>query len=790
MKRFLLRLLLVFVIGLVVLPLGGLLWLHTSLPIVDGRLSLPGVAAEVRVTRDALGIPTITAASDRDAAFALGYLHAQDRLFAMDSMRHFGSGRVSEWAGPRALDLDRAMRTLGLYRSAAQQLAELPAGLTEVLEAYAAGVNAFIAGRQQALPPEYYLLGTRPEPWTPTDSLVWGKIMDLGLTGNYRGEILRARLLQHLSPDVLSILFPPYPGDGPVTIGSAALFKELPLDALAAKLPDWGGPQRASNNWVVDGRHSASGKPLLANDPHLDYGAPSVWYLARLKTPAGTLAGVTAPGTPFVVIGHNDHIAWGFTTTGSDVQDLFIEKPDPDDAGRYLTPDGSAPFEIREETISVRGGAPVTVKIRSTRHGPVISDLASTKAPEGELLALQSTWLGSGDDRTPAALWGIAHATDWDGFREALKDWVAPEQNIVFADTTGTVGFIAPARIPIRPKADGWLPVPGWTAENDWTGYLPFAALPSAVNPTSGHFVSANNKIVPDSYPYFLTRDWDVPDRAQRITDLLEATPVQTMATTAAIQRDTLSWSAQQLLPLMTTGVTAGSPEAAAALDRLRGWDGHMDRDAVSPLLFVAWLREFSRAVLTDKLGNLFPDYWGVQPDHGDTTAEVMRLVLAGHRDWCKTAGVTAEDGCPVVLSAALDAALLDLRTRYGSDMSRWRWGAAHVATFNSQIWDAVPILRNWIDKSVPADGGIDTVNAGVYRYRSVQAPYTDLHGPTLRMIVDMADPAAARFMISPGEAGNPMSPHYADLMTTWRDGDTITFRDDTSGGTLVLAPP
>ncbi len=325
MRRFFgLRLLLLLP---VVAVLGGFLWLRSSLPQEEGRLVLPGLVAEARITRDEHGIPTIAATSDRDAAFALGFVHAQDRLFQMDTMRRYGAGRLSEWFGAATLRADRFTRTLGLYRAAEQQYALLTPELRAALDAYAAGVNAYLARRQGALPPEYQLLRAAPEPWRPADTLVWGKLMDLQLAGNFRSELLHARLAQHLSPEELAILYPPYPHDAPVALGGASASLEgLPLDAIYASLPGLVGPTFASNNWVVDGMHSVSGKPLLANDPHLGFSAPSVWYLARIETPGARLDGVTAPGGPFIIIGHNAKIAWGFTTTGGDVEDLFVER--------------------------------------------------------------------------------------------------------------------------------------------------------------------------------------------------------------------------------------------------------------------------------------------------------------------------------------------------------------------------------------------------------------------------------------------------------------------------------
>src|SRR3984893_13576852 len=516
---------------------GGSLYLLSSLPQLDGRIAVRGPMGEVRIGRDADGVPLITAANDEDAAFGLGFAHAQDRLFQMELQRRYGAGRLAEIFGPQALATDRQMRVLGLYRAAEAEIPTLSPAVRRGLEAYAAGVNAFLATRRGALPPEFLLLRFRPDPWRPADSLVWGKLMDLELAGNYRGELQHARLARAASPDDLAVPHPEYPKEPRTTLAElAAFYRRLPLDRLYAALPPLVGPIYASNNWVVDGAHTDSGKPVLANDPHLGFAAPGFWYLVRLKTPQGEIGGGTVAGVPVVVVGHNERIAWGFTTTGGDVEDLFIEHLDPADSNRYLTPDGSAAFATREELITVRGAAPVAITVRGTRHGPVLSDVLPDGTVEsGYVLALQTSFLDA-DDRSAEALWDIGRASDWNGFRAALANFTGPQQNMVYADVDGTIGFIAPARIPIRKSGNGWLPVPVWTGAYDWTGFIPFAELPQGTDPAAGHFVSANNKIVPDRYPYLLSRDWDLPNRAERIEELLAAEPSQSTANTAAME--------------------------------------------------------------------------------------------------------------------------------------------------------------------------------------------------------------------------------------------------------------
>ena len=773
---------------LFVLLVGGgfYFYLRSSLPQVEGRIAVQGLKAEVTIARDGDAVPLISAADDADAAFGLGYAHAQDRLFQMELMRRNGAGRLSEIFGAQALDTDRQMRVLGLYSLAEAEVKLLSPPVRRGLEAYAAGINAFLASRPGALPPEYLLLRFAPEPWRVADSLVWGKLMDLLLAGNYRSELLRARLARGLSSDELAFLYPEYPDDAPTTLaGLAAIYRRLPLDRLYSALPPAVGPIYASNNWVVDGAHSMSGKPLLANDPHLPFGAPGFWYLARLKTPEREIAGGTVPGTPFVVVGHNDRVAWGFTSTGSDVEDLFIEKIDPADPDRYLTPGGSTAFESREETIAVHGGAPVSLKIRTTRHGPVLSDaLPAGAAEEGYVLSLAAPFLDGAADSTPEALWGIDRAADWTGFRTALKSFVAPQQNIVYADDGGGIGFIAPGRIPIRKSGSGWLPVPGWTGDYDWTGFIPFAELPQASDPTSGRFVSANNKIVPNRYPYFLSRDWDLPNRAERITELLAATPQQSPAASAAIQADTLSIAARRLVPLMTRivpGSEPGSDMAREAIERLAGWDFRMDPDKVEPLLFTAWLRTFAHDVFVRRLGEAAADYWDLKP-------EIMVSVLTAHPEWCGEPKEKTES-CDAMLSAALRAALAELAQANGPEMLQWQWGRAHVAEFPNPVFSRIAVLRDWLHIGVPTPGGFDTVNRGSTTIRDEAHPYGQRFGAGLRIVTDLASPADSRMIAVPGQSGNPLSPHFSDLLQRWRQFDWLVPGRAPAVATLTLEP-
>ena len=775
--RWLKRLSLVLVLLVLLAAGGGWAFLASSLPQTKGTLDLPGLEHPVTVVRDGLGVPTIKADSTHDLYLALGFVHAQDRLWQMDLQRRVAQGRLSEIFGADALGTDRFMRTLGLYRHAAAGVPFVSPEFKAVLDAYAQGVNDFISSGK-TLPIEFTLLGYRPDAWTPPDSLVVGKLFDLQLTGNYRQELLHAKLAQTLSADEIHELFPDYPKAGPVALGKlAALTRDLPLDALLAALPDVVGPKRASNNWVVDGAHSVTGKPLLANDPHLDYAEPLIWYLARLEAPNLTQAGATVAGSPALILGHNDRIAWGYTTTDADVEDVFVEKIDPADPTHYLTPDGSAPFDSFEEQIPVKGQAPESLTVRTTRHGPVISDLTGNplSQPEaGQVLALQTSFLID-DDRSSEAQWRVGLARGWPSWVDALRLFTAPMQNMVYADRDGNIGFFAPGQVPIRKQGDGTVPVPGWSGEYDWDGWIPFEELPQAFNPPSGHIATANNKIVPDSYPYLLTHDWDGPYRVERIEAGLTETPRQSIDSSAALQGDVVSLSAKHLMPLMLASDPADA-RAKSAMDLLSHWDSKMVADRPEPLIFIAWLRALNKHLYQPALGPLFERYWAMR-------SLATEGVLTQHQHWC------GQGGCGAALQASLADALDELTAKYGADMGAWRWGTAHPALFAHPIFHRLPVLRQIFDRQAPADGSADTVDAGAFQFGNPDGPYTDIHGPALRAIYDLSDLDKSVFLTALGQSAHVLSPHYADFLPRWRTFDWLRLPHDAQGETLTLVP-
>ena len=778
---------------------GGYLWLRGSLPQIDGRVALPGLTAPVEVLRDSDGLVTIKAENASDATRALGYVHAQDRLAQMDFMRRLGAGRLSEVMGQSTVEVDRMMRTLGFYRLAEESQAHLNPETMASLEAYAAGVNAFIADPPGPLPIEFQVLRYEPEPWRPADSLVWGRLMALQLSGNWSSEALRLRLAERLTPEQIAFLWRPYPKTGPIAIGDLAAAPNAiggqtaawdPQPALPGEVLPWDwAPKDASNSWVVAGRHTASGSPILANDIHLALGQPGQWYLARIETPDLTLAGATAPGLPFLIAGHNGHIAWAFTTTHSDTQDLFLERSPEGAEDSYETPEGPKRFEVREEVIEVRGGEPLLLAVRSTRHGQVISDLRTGRAtplPDGQILAL--AWPGlRADDRTADAIFAMNQARDWDQFRAAVRQFHSPQQNLLYADRAGTIGFIAPARVPLRAGGDGRFPAKGWSGEQDWVGEIPFDELPQSVDPARGRIVAANNKIVPDDYPYLITADWPSGHRAQRIEDLLDGAGETTLAQHAGWQSDILSLAAERLLPLLIQAVESEplSKRAGGAVSLLSAWDFRMARDRPEPLIYYAWLKAANEALLADELG---PDFNAFQR----ADADLLSAILTGGEAWCDDVESETQEGCAAQSAKALEEALEDLAARFGNDMDDWRWGQAHMARLRHPVLGRIPLLGALTTRSIETDGGEDTLNRGGARLAgSDPQVFEHRHGATFRAVYDLAALDQSLFMIVGGQSGNPLSPFYGNLAEAWRDGIYLKLdgKPQEIAGRLLLEP-
>jgi len=752
-----------------------------TLPPKHQTLHIPGLAHPVEITLDQVGIPRIEAASGEDAAAALGLLHARDRMFQMELMRRVGSGRVAELAGAAALPIDRMMRTLGIRRRAQAAYPILPVADRRLLDAYARGVNAEIAARGRFISPEFLLLGP-PEPWTAVDSLLWGRLMALTLGGNWRTELARLAMSARMPLDRQLALQPAATGALPPQASLTARPRADPgLARLAAeldrRLPRFPAPftlpEEASDEWAVDGAHSATGAPLLAGDPHLALGFPAIWYLARITRPGVVLTGATAPGAPFLVIGQNGHIAWTFTSSEADTQDLFIEHPGPNDT--YLTPDGPRRFITRTETIHVRGAPDISVTIRETRHGPVISDILPDM--HGDPLALSMEALAAtspAHDDAAAGLIALDDATSVAQAGTAATATTAPVQNLLVADRGG-IALFTTGIVPIRRHGDGSFPQDGADGAHDWIGNAAGDSLPHLAAPASGHLLNGNERTAPPDFPVFLGRDWPGDWRARRIRALLEARPAHDVAGFVRMQVDTACAFATAVLPQLQARAATRPPEdfAARALGMLHGWDGSMSAAAPQPLIFNAWMQRFA----ADMLARNAID----QPITASWPDLVAFLLTGPGSAWCG-------GDCTPALLRALDEATARLAASQGNDPATWRWSRAHHAVFDNAFLRAIPLIGRIARRSIPVSGDETTLwRAGSGSLGNFDAT----HGGAYRGVYDLANPENSRFIVAPGQSGNWLSGNAWNLMQDWASGASMTIarQPGTVSATVSLQP-
>ncbi len=765
-------------------------WRTFGLPPTRGEVALDGPRQSLELVRDAHGVAHVFAADPLDAAFGLGFAHGQDRLWQLETNRRLVAGRLAEVLGEAALPTDRFVRTLGVRRNAAAILERLDDETRAGLQAYADGVNAAIAMTRAApwtLSPEFLALGVRPEPWAPVDSIGWATMMAWDLSGNWAAELLRFALAPALDAARIAQLFDLERAPAADWVERYRAIGRPPVAGLLDPMPPTMLEGVGSNNWVVDGRRTASGAPLLANDPHLALGAPGLWYLAHLSAPDLQVIGATLPGLPYVVLGRTDRIAWGFTNTGPDTQDLYLEQVDPARPERYRTPEGWATFDVRDEVIRIRGRPDLRMTVRSTRHGPVISDVhepaaraLARHAPGGAPHVLAFAWAAlSPDDRTVAAGFRLNRARDRDGFLSALRDFHSPQQNIVYADVDGHIAFVAPGRIPVRkPSNDlhGLVPAPGWDARYDWDGWIPFDALPRRLEGVDGAIVTANQRIVDDAYPHFLSAEWTLPHRHDRIAELLAQSPRHDAASFARIQADTVSLAVRELLPRLRA-VRSDVPLARAAAAMLADWDGDMRADRPEPLIATAWIDRLRRDVFADEVGE---ENWPAFERHrGRTRALLRALAEPSLAHWCDRKGTEASESCEEVLRSSLESSTADLAARLGGDPSRWRWGDVHVALAEHRPFGRVPVLSRIFDLRVPVPGDASTVNVARPDPWHATEPFASRWGPAYRGIYDLADPEQSRFIQSTGQSGHRLSPRYGNLVAPWARVETVPMRTD-----------
>jgi len=794
-------LLLSLIIALLVLvaAIGGFFlyiygWLiQRATPSLDGELNLPILEQPVEIRRDRHGIPHIYAQNRGDMFRAQGFVHAQDRLWQMEQNRRIARGTLAEIFGEAALEADRFSRIVGFWRAAQAELEQLDAEALQVLTWYADGVNAYMAMRPGRLAAEFNLLRFKPDAWTPLDSLGHAKVTGWALSLNWESELTRLRLLDVLDPVAAAELDPDYPGKSPVTlagVGNAEMTRLLATAGLLLHqyetVQQWIGAVRdgqGSNSWVLSPKNSLNRRPMLCNDPHLAIQIPGVWYEIHLICPGYEVSGVSFSGTPGVVIGHNETIAWGMTNAMLDVQDLYVERAHPDDGTQFEHNGAWAQAQIIDEVIQVRRGQAYTERVLITRHGPLISGLISPSASPGKdifqspSLHLALRWSGHAPGQMVSAILKLNTATNWDEFNAALDDWSVPAQNVLFSDVHGNIGYRMAGHVPVRDKNLGLLPAPGWNDDFEWSGTIACAELPRLYNPESGKIVTANNKPVGDDYPYFLGIEFDPGWRAARLEELLTRKERYTMRDMEEMQLDTQSKYAEALVPWLTLYNSSDEWEMVA-VNELRRWNYRMDAESVPALIFQYYLLHLLTMTFGDKLGAATQGYMGIAGNplfvsHGFMSrAETKLLALLNEHEssiWYMEASTGRPRKREELLQEALRAAMGQIRELHGDSKLRWNWGRAHQVQYNHPL-GSVRLVRSLFNRG-PIPVGGDSTTPNVTRHAPHLPPGLVQVTASYRQIYEVGEWDQAQTITTSGQSGHPYSPHYDDQIGLWREG-------------------
>ena len=760
-------------------------WLaRRPLPRQEGTIELDGLEGPVQVRRDRWGVPHVEAESHSDLWFAQGFCHGQDRLWQMDFYRRVVSGRLSEMAGEEGLGVDRLMRTLGMRRVAEREAAKLDPALAAVLERFCEGVNA-AAASARALPFEMQLLRLGFEPWRPVDILSLGKLLSFGLSTNWERELLRSDMARALGPELAAKLDPGYPAANPIVSqepwSGDGLGLAEQIDAVRRSI-GLAAEASGSNNWAVSGALSATGAPLIAADPHLPPSMPGIWYQNSLQVGERFSSGSSLPGLPGHYMGQNNDVCWTFTNVLADVQDLFIERIEGE---RYLFEGEWRALQIVREEIAVKGRAgPEVLEVRITHHGPIVNEALG--ADDAEPLALRWITLDA-----PTAFPGIYRLDEIscgaDLVRE-LEGHTSPASNLVWADRHGSIGYKLIGHLPRRRGGCPDLPKPGWSGEFEWEGTIPYEELPELVDPESGFLITANNRIVGDSYPHHITSDWLDGFRAARIEQLLGASEKHDLDGFAAMQSDVLSIPGLEVARRLGRLRPAAQRERSA-IERLRSWDGRLDPDTVAGTIYQAFLLRLAREVARAAIGDRdLAERWLDRADNGFMAHVASPWRWHSHLMELWAQGDEELIGRPweEMVLEALGGALDDLGDRFGTDPEGWRWGRVHEMEFPHPLGDANPLLRRLLNRRLRAGGAQETVSQIAY---DPNDPYRAVWAPSWRMVADPTDPKRSRWQAFTGQSGHPASPHYDDLQADWLAGRTQPMVGEGPWRELLLAP-
>ena len=793
MKKWIIRIGVILVCLVLIVLGGGYMWLQSaikrSIPQFSGEVVVSGINEDVEIIRDTYGVPHIYAQNEPDLYFGLGYAMAQDRLWQMDFYRRLGHGHLSEIFGEDYVETDRYFRLL----SAAGLNKELSNELTFMLTSFADGVNAFINNHQNQLPVEFKLLRYKPEPWDPEDYLAILKVVNWGLSIGWHVDLTAAEILKKVGEQKFKEAFPVWPGNAPLHVHpeskklSASVNSVLNSIGAIQKVANLSSPG-ASNNWVVSGAKSTSGKPILANDPHLLLSNPSVWWEGHIVCPTINMSGYGIAGVPGIPMGHNRHVAWGVTNVLVDDVDFFIEKINPDNPYQYLYKDKWEDMQIVEETIRIKGKDPHKTEILLTRHGPILTDIS--EGPQKRAIAVK--WTFTDGLQSAKAAYLLAKAKDIEDVKEALKYWELPSQNFVFADTNGNIGYWCCATIPIRSKGDGFLPVPGWTGEYEWEGYVPFEQRPHIINPEKGFFATANTKVTIENFNHFISNYYEPQDRIARIDHLLNTKKKLSPEDMQQMQQDVYCVLASELTPKIVQALEGRSSngDAQKAKEILAQWNFKMEADSVAACLFEITYRNMMENIFKDELGGkLFKTYL-------DTTVfpprAIRSLVRKASSSWFDDIHTASRETMEDIIIKSTEQALRRLEKKYGYDESKWVWGAAHKLTFEHILGNQKPLNLLFNIGPFSIEGSHLTVNKRQYPYKD---PYDATSGASYRMIVDFFNINVSQRVLPTGESGLLGSPHYKDQIDLYLSGQyrpAWLERPDVekhAKGTLTLKP-
>lgn len=736
------------------------IYIGKSKPQIAGEMRVEILDEEVTVTRDEQGVPHINAKSDADLYRAQGFVQAQDRMFQMDLARRQASGRLSEVVGVAAVTTDQFFRTFSLRQAAEDSWDGYGDEAKQVLKWYAEGVNAYMiqAKEDGGLSFEFKLLGYEPEPWTEVDSLTIGKFMAYDLGGNWSSLAIRHWALGNFPEDKARELFITYPEDNPAIVeANLANQVEVAGQFYPSVIPN---EFNGSNNWVVSGDKTESGLPLLADDPHLGLSTPSIWYQMQLESPEQKVSGVIFAGIPGIILGHNDEIAWGVTNVGPDVQDLYIEIPNPNNPAEFQYDGKWEQAEVRDEPIKVKDGKTIDFKVVVTRHGPIISNVMFDKEEPSAQFSMQ--WTALEPTLELQAVLSMNKASNWEEFETALEDFHAPAQNFVFAGKDGTIAYKANGRIPIRKSGDAQLPVPGDSSDYGWTGYVPYDELPTTINPQEGFIATANNQVVDESYPYHITDFWAQSYRYERISEVLKAGDNFTKEDMMALQMDQQNLQAREFLNDMVSSVERGDTksEYAELTKLLTEWDQIDSVEAAAPLLFNKWIKQLPVTLFKKQMPE---DVYDLLSGKGNITDDMMRDGFMGHEGvWVSEYG-----GTDKWIMDSFELAVISIEEEFGEDANDWEWGNYHQLTFDHPLAGASPVFAYFLNpKSVPIGGSSITVQAaGFTEDGSVD------HGASWRFVADLADLSSAYHIVGPGQSGHMKSDWFHNQVNDWAEG-------------------